>query len=188
MRNLLIVLSGPSGVGKGTIAKKLVERNSNILLSVSCTTRQPRANEIHGREYYFITKDEFNKKIESNGFLEYSEHFENCYGTPKDFTLKGLEKNDVLLEIDVNGGLKVKENYPDALLIMIQPPSLEELEKRLLGRNTESIEKIKARMERIAYETEQGKDYDYTVINDDLTVAVEQIESIIKAEKAKNSK
>ncbi len=183
MRNLLIVLSGPSGVGKGTIAKELVRRNPEILLSVSCTTRQPRAGEQHGREYYFITKQEFSERIKNDGFLEYSEHFENSYGTPKDFTLKGLENNDVLLEIDVNGGLRVKENYPEALLIMVQPPSLEELENRLLKRNTESLEKIKARMERIAYETEQGKSYDYTVINDNLTVAVEQIEEIIKAEK-----
>ena len=183
MKNLLIVLSGPSGVGKGTIAKKIIERNSNGLLSVSCTTRQPREGEVHGREYYFISREEFKNRVNEDGFLEYSEHFENCYGTPKDFTLKGLVDHDVLLEIDVNGGLKVKENYPDALLIMILPPSLEELERRLIGRQTESLEKIRGRMQRISYEVELGKDYDYTVVNDDLQVAIEQIEKIISKEK-----
>ena len=124
MKNLLIVLSGPSGVGKGTIAKLLIERNKNLLLSISCTTRNPREGEVHGREYYFITREEFSNRVSNDGFLEYSEHFENCYGTPKDFTLSGLTLNDVLLEIDVNGGLNVKKNFPEALLIMITPPSL----------------------------------------------------------------
>ena len=183
MRNVLIVLSGPSGVGKGTIAKQLVKRNANISLSVSCTTRKPRDGETNGKEYFFIEKEQFLSKIESDGFLEYSNHFENYYGTPKDFVLKKLVDNDVLLEIDVNGGLNVKKSYPDAVLIMIAPPSIDELEKRLIKRNTETLEKIKLRMQRIDYELEKSYLYDYTVINDDLENAIEQVEKIINNEK-----
>ena len=185
MRNVLIVLSGPSGVGKGTIAKKLVERNHNISLSISCTTRSPRDGEINGREYFFINKENFLEKVDKDGFLEYSNHFENYYGTPKDFVMKKLEDNDVLLEIDVNGGLNVKKSYPEALLVMIVPPSLEELEKRLIKRNTESLEKIKLRMQRIDYEIEKASLYDYSVVNDDLEQAITEIEPIIINEKNK---
>ena len=119
MRNVLFVLSGPSGVGKGTLAKKLIERNPNYALSISCTTRAPREGEVNGKDYFFISKDEFLEKIDSQGFLEYSNHFENYYGTPKDFVLEKLNTNDVLLEIDVNGGLNVKKSYDKAVLIMI---------------------------------------------------------------------
>lgn len=185
MRNVLIVLSGPSGVGKGTIANLLVERNDNISLSISCTTRAPRAGEVDGREYFFIKKEEFLDKIQNKGFIEYSEHFENYYGTPKDFVIEKLKNNDVLLEIDVNGGLKVKENYPDAVLIMVTPPSIEELRNRLVKRNTETIEKINLRMERIGYELEKKSLYDYAVVNDNLDDAVKQIEQLINKEKNK---
>ena len=187
MRNVLIVLSGPSGVGKGTIAKKLVQKNQNISLSISCTTRSPRGGEQDGREYFFIDKSEFVNKIENDGFLEYSNHFENYYGTPKDFVMNKLKNNDVLLEIDVNGGLNVKKSYKDALLIMIAPPSIEELENRLIHRNTESLEKIKLRMQRIDYELEKASLYDYTVVNDDLEQAIEEIEKIIDKEKNKQN-
>ncbi len=185
MRNVLIVLSGPSGVGKGTIAKKLTEKNQNISLSISCTTRCPRDGEVDGREYFFIDKDKFLEKAKNDGFLEYSNHFENYYGTPKDFVMEKLETKDVLLEIDVNGGLNVKKSYPEALLIMVAPPSLEELEKRLINRNTESLEKIKLRMQRIDYELEKANLYDYTVVNDDLEQAITEIEQIIIKEKNK---
>ena len=137
MRNLLVVLSGPSGVGKGTIAKEIVKKDKNFALSISCTTRAPRKGEKDGREYFFIEKSEFQDKIASNGFLEYSEHFENYYGTPKDFVLDKLKEKDVMLEIDVNGGLKVRKNYKDAILIMILPPSVDEIKRRLLERNTD---------------------------------------------------
>lgn len=185
MRNVLVVLSGPSGVGKGTIAKLLVDRNENISLSISCTTRQPRDGEINGREYFFIDKKSFKEKIDNNGFLEYSEHFENYYGTPKDFVMKSLENKDVLLEIDVNGGLEVKKSYPEAVLIMVAPPSTEEIKNRLIKRNTETLEKIELRMQRIDYELEKKKFYDYTVINDDLNEAISDIENIINQEKNK---
>lgn len=183
MRNVLIVLSGPSGVGKGTIAKQLIQRNKEISLSISCTTRKPRDGEIDGKDYFFIGKDEFLSKVEKDGFLEFSNHFENYYGTPKDFVLDKLATNDVLLEIDVNGGLNVKKSYPKALLIMITPPSLEELEKRLVNRRTESLEKIKLRMQRIDYELEKSNLYDYTIVNDDLESAIERVEQIIEKEK-----
>lgn len=183
MRNVLIVLSGPSGVGKGTIAKQIVNRNKNVSLSVSCTTRKPRNGEIDGKDYFFIEKEEFLSKIENDGFLEFSNHFENYYGTPKDFVLEKLLSKDVLLEIDVNGGLNVKKSYPDAVLIMITPPSIEELENRLVKRNTESIEKIKLRMQRIDYELDKSDLYDYTVVNNDLSKAIAQVEKIINKEK-----
>lgn len=172
-------------MGKGTIAKMLVDKNSNLSLSISCTTRNPREGEENGREYFFIAKEEFKKRIENNGFLEYSEHFENYYGTPKDFVLDKLRSGDVLLEIDVNGGLNVKESFPDAVLIMLAPPSEDEIRARLIKRNTESIEKINLRMERIGYELSKKDRYDYTVINDDLNQAIKDVEEIIKKEKTR---
>ena len=185
MRNVLIVLSGPSGVGKGTIAKLLCERDKKMSLSISCTTRAPRDGEENGKEYFFIEKSEFKNKIEKGGFLEYSEHFENYYGTPKDFVLEKLKDGDVLLEIDVNGGLEVKKSYPSAVLIMITPPSIEEIRNRLIKRSTESIEKIDLRMSRIEYELDKQSLYDYTVINDNLEEAIKEVESIINNEKLK---
>ena len=183
MKNLLIVLSGPSGVGKGTIARLIVEREKNFALSVSCTTRKARRGEVHGKEYFFISHEEFQKRIDNNGFLEYSEHFENFYGTPKDFVLERLQSKDVILEIDVNGGLEVKKNFPQALLIMIEPPSKEEVRKRLIKRNTESKEKIELRLERMDYELAKKEMYDYSVINDDLNDTVSKIIEIINKEK-----
>lgn len=185
MRNVLVVISGPSGVGKGTLAKLAVKRNENFALSVSCTTRAPRKGEINGKDYFFISRAEFDEKKKNDGFLEYSEHFDNGYGTPRDFVTKVLGKKDVILEIDVNGGLNVKNAYKDAVLIMILPPSIEELKHRLKVRNTETDEQISKRLERISYETEKQNLYDYVVINDDLKKAVLKIEEIINYEKNK---
>lgn len=186
MRNVLFVLSGPSGVGKGTIAKLLVKRNPNISLSISCTTRMPRKGEIDGKDYFFISKNQFEEKISQDGFLEYSNHFENFYGTPKSYVLDKLKTSDVLLEIDVNGGLNVKKSYKDAVLIMILPPSIQEVKQRLIKRGTESIEKIESRMSRMQYELDKKDQYDYAVINDDLNVVVSEIEKILFNEKSKN--
>ena len=183
MKNLLVVLSGPSGVGKGTIAKKLIKRNENYFLSVSCTTRAPRNGEVDEKDYFFITKQDFIDKIDNDGFLEYSNHFENYYGTPKDFVLEKLKSHDVILEIDVNGGLNVKKNFENALLIMILPPSNEELKNRLIKRKTESLSKIELRMKRIEYELSKKGEYDFIVINDDLGETVKEIENIIKTVK-----
>ena len=184
MKNLLIVLSGPSGVGKGTIANELVKRE-NKFLSISCTTRNPREGETNGKEYFFITKPQFKEMIENGGLLEYSEHFENYYGTPKEYVNEKLKVGDVILEIDVNGGLEVKKNCKDALLIMIAPPSVEELRKRLNARHTESEEKINLRLQRVDYELGKKDLYDYTVINDDLEKTIERIIEIINYEKSK---
>lgn len=183
MRNVLIVLSGPSGVGKGTVAKRLVEKNKDLALSISYTTRAPRKGEENGKDYFFTTREDFDNKISQNGFLEYSNHFDNFYGTPKQFVIDKLENNDVLLEIDVNGGLQVKNNFPDAVLIMLLPPNKEELTRRLVERNTETEDKIKARLLRLDYEMEMERLYDYSVVNDDLETAVTEIESIIEKEK-----
>jgi guanylate kinase len=185
MRNILFVISGPSGVGKGTIAKLLVNRNENIVLSISCTTRKPRANEVDGKDYFFIDKSEFLSKIENDGFLEYSNHFDNYYGTPKKEILAKLADKDVILEIDVNGGLSVKKNFPEAVLIMIAPPSVEAVKERLLKRNTETLDKIEKRLSRLEYELEKQKYYDYTVVNDNLDSAVLEVKEIIKKEKSK---
>lgn len=184
-RNVLVVISGPSGVGKGTLAKLLVQKDENISLSISCTTRAPREGEVDGREYFFITKDAFKDKISRGGFLEYSEHFENFYGTPRAFVEQSLKKGDVLLEIDVNGGLEVKKNFNDAVLIMLTPPSKEEIKNRLLKRSTESEEKINLRMQRIDYELSKVSLYDYSVVNDELERALEEVQNIIKKEKIK---
>ena len=185
MKNVLVVLSGPSGVGKGTVAKIICEK-FGMDLSVSCTTRAPRNGEINGKDYFFISKEEFIDKINEGGFLEYSDHFDNYYGTPKNFVLDRLKANDVFLEIDVEGGLLVKKNFPDAVLIMLTPPSMEELKNRLNKRHTESEEKIKLRLSRIDYEMKLAELYDYTVVNDDLNDAVSAISKIIIKEKNKS--
>lgn len=177
--NKLIVISGPSGVGKGTIVNELLKKG-DYALSISCTTRAPRVGEKEGVSYFFIDKDKFRSMIENDGFLEYDNHFENFYGTPKDFVEKQLQTKNVILEIEVNGALKAKKSYPQALLIMILPPSFDELKSRLVGRGTENQEKIEKRLGRIEYELSLKDKYDYTVINDDLQRAVEEIENIIK--------
>ena len=177
--NKLIVISGPSGVGKGTIVNELLKKG-DYALSISCTTRPPRVGEMEGVSYFFITKEKFLSMIEEDGFLEYDNHFENYYGTPKDFVEKQLQTKNVILEIEVNGAFQAKKSYPEAILIMIVPPSMEELKARLVGRGTESEEKIAGRLARLEYELSKGDKYDYTVVNDDLQRAVGEIEDIIK--------
>ena len=180
--NLLIVLSGPSGVGKGTIVNKLL-KSGGYALSVSCTTRAPRAGEEDGKAYFFITREQFESRIKSGGFLEYSNHFENYYGTPKDFVEKQLEKSDVILEIEVDGALQVKKALPEALLIMILPPDVDELKARLLKRGSEDEQTIAKRISRMQYEISKKESYDFVVINDDLNKAVEDIKNIIANKK-----
>lgn len=182
MNNLLIIISGPSGVGKGTVVHCLRKRNF-YALSVSCTTRKPRLGEADGKDYFFISKEEFLKRIENGGFLEYNKHFENYYGTPLDFVENQLETGDVLMEIEVDGALNAKKRYPEAVLIMIVPPDKSELERRLLGRKTEDKQAIKERLARLDYELSKKEFYDYVVVNDDLTACVNEIEEIIKKEK-----
>lgn len=186
MRNLLIVISGPSGVGKGTIVKRLMQRG-DFALSVSCTTRKPRAEEEEGKSYFFIDNRQFTQLIQSGGLLEYSNHFEHYYGTPRAFVEKQLESKDVILEIEVDGGLQVKKSHPETLLLMVLPPDRNELYARLQGRGTENPEEIAERLSRMDYELEMSKLYDYSIINDKLDRAVEEIENIIRLEKLKRS-
>lgn len=182
-RGVLAVISGPSGVGKGTIVSLLLQRNGSTALSVSCTTRAPREGEVDGKNYFFISREKFLNMIEEGGFLEYSEHFDNLYGTPRFFVEEKLKTGDVILEIEVDGALNVKKVYPDAVLIMVAPPSREELVKRLKGRGTEAEEVILKRLARADYELSMSDKYDYVVINDDLEQAVEKINQIMESER-----
>ncbi len=182
---MLVVISGPSGVGKGTLAKKLVNDNKDMFLSVSCTTREPREGETDKESYFFISKSQFEKKIAEGDFLEYSDHFGNYYGTPKSFVLDKMKSHDVILEIDVDGGLNVKKNYKDTLLILVVPPSIDELINRLDKRHSETEEQIKTRLERVNYELDKKDLYDYTIVNDNFDECLNQIEKIIKIEKQK---
>lgn len=184
MKNLLIVMSGPSGVGKGTIVRELMKKG-DFALSVSCTTRKPRESEIDGVSYFFITKKEFEKLIGEEGFLEYNKHFENYYGTPKKFVQSQLESKNVILEIDVDGALQVKKSNPEAILIMIAPPDKEALRSRLQARGSENKLEIEKRIARMEYELSLSGQYDYVVINDVLAECVKKIEQIILKEKEK---
>lgn len=181
--NVLAVISGPSGVGKGTVIKRMFEMCPALCESVSCTTRPPREGEQDGREYFFITHARFEEMIQRGELLEYSSHFGNYYGTPRAFVEQKLKTCDVILEIEVDGALQVKAAHPSAVLIMILPPSMEELERRLKLRGTESDEKIAQRLARAGYELSKKDKYDYCVVNDDVDRAAERILNIIREEK-----
>ena len=174
-----IVISGPSGVGKGTICNKLINE-LNAWYSVSTTTRNPREGEVDGVNYYFITKEEFEKKIREGEFLEYNIYNDNYYGTSKKAVLEKMNSGiNVFSEIDVNGAHNIKKIFPDALLIYIAPPSMEALRERLIGRGTESEEKINQRLEIAKKELEEVDFYDYVVVNDDLEKATNEVRNII---------
>lgn len=178
----LLVISGPSGVGKGTIVKELLKLRPNASLSISCTTRAPRPGERDGESYFFITKEEFIKDIKQGGFLEYSQHFDNYYGTPKAFVEDKLKSGDVILEIEVDGALNVKKVMPEAVLIMIAPPDRQTLYSRLKGRGTEGEDVIARRMDRADYELGKSPLYDYVIVNDDLATAVGEVVHILEKE------
>jgi len=185
-KGVLIVISGPSGAGKGTICKKLIEKNKNIYLSVSATTRSPREGEIDGVNYYFITKEEFERRVKENGFIEYAEVHGNFYGTPRVNVDKMLEEGkDVILEIDIQGALQVKENFKEGIFIFILPPSMEELKRRIIKRGSETEESLMTRFKNAYKEINYVSKYNYAVVNDTLELAVAKVEAIIAAEKCR---
>lgn len=189
MTGKLFVISGPSGVGKGTLVNKILEENKELYLSVSATTRGKRDGEIEGINYYFKTKEEFLKMTEENEFLEWATFCENSYGTPKRPVFDKLnEGKDVILEIEIQGAMQVKKNMPSCVLLFIVPPSKEELIRRLKGRGTETDEVIKLRVETATREFKVAKEYDYIIVNDDIEKATDDILSVIKAEKCKKER
>ena len=183
-RGILMVVSGPAGVGKGTIVKLACQKaQGNIHLSVSATTRNPRPIDKEGVTYHFITKEEFRSMIEQNEVLEWAEYVGNYYGTPKDYVDRMLsEGKNVILEIEMQGGLKVKEQCPEAVLIFMVPPSAEELKNRLIGRGTEDIETVNKRLRRASEEIDYIDDYDYIVVNNEIEKCADDINAIICSE------
>lgn len=184
MKGNLYIVAGCSGVGKGTLLKLFLEKNPQLKLSVSCTTRKPREGEINGKNYFFISVEEFKKNIENNEFLEWAEFSGNYYGTQKQYIENKLNMGlDVILEIEVQGAKQVKEKMPEATSIFIMPPSLEALEVRLRGRHTESEEAIQRRLNEANREIEAGKSFDYRVINDNLEDALNNLQKIFEVKK-----
>lgn len=185
-KGLLIVVSGPSGAGKDTICQKLIKENSNIWMSVSMTTRKPRPLEKDGIDYFFVSNKEFENKINDNTFLEYASYNDNYYGTPKDKVEEKLnEGKDVILVIDINGAVNIKKIIPSALFIFIMPPDMETLKNRLIGRKTESKDKVVQRFITAYNEVNNYKKYNYVVVNDKVEDAVNKVKSIIQSEKCR---
>lgn len=185
----LIVISGPSGVGKGTIRAALMAQMPDLSLSISATTRLPRSGEVEGEDYFFVSEEQFQKMIANGDFLEYANVYGNLYGTPKEFVCREIEKGtDIILEIDIQGAKKVKTAMPGALFIFIMPPSISELAKRLNARGKDSERSIERRLSECEHEIAQVKDYDYMVVNDDIDLAVSKIIAIITAERCRIKK
>ena len=180
-KGILIVVSGFAGSGKGTIMNELLKNYDNYALSISATTRQPRGTEVNGKEYFFKTREEFEKMIAQDELIEYARYVENYYGTPKEYVENQLAAGkDVILEIEVQGALQVKEKFPETLLLFVTPPSATILKERLVGRGTETMDVVELRMKRAAEEAEAMNKYDYLVINDDLDTCVKEVHNIIQ--------
>ena len=183
-KGFLLIISGPAGTGKGTVCKEMLEGNEDILYSVSATTRQPREGEVDGVNYLFTDEDKFKDMVEKDEFLEYAHVHTNYYGTPKEYVVEQVEKGEiVLLEIDVQGALQIKQNYDEAVFVFLLPPTMEELRNRIIKRGTESMEDIERRYANAFKEIEFLGKYDYFVINNQVEDAVKDIEAIIRAEK-----
>ena len=183
---LLIVISGPSGAGKGTICKGWLEKNSDAVLSVSVTTRPPRPNEQDGKNYFFKTREEFEAMIKDNDFLEYAEVYGNYYGTPRKYVQQQLSKGrDVVLEIDIQGALQIKERFDEGVFIFMVPPTMEELRRRIVNRGTEDPDAVLKRFKCAFKEINFIRRYNYVVVNDSVNDAIENIDAIVKAEKCR---
>lgn len=187
-KGILTIISGFSGAGKGTLLNEMLKKYDNYSLSISATTRKPREGEIDGKSYFFKTKEEFEDMIREDAFIEYASYVGNYYGTPKSYVMDKLEKGqDVILEIEIQGALKVKEKYPEAMLIFISTPNALSLKERLEGRKTENVDQIKARLKRAAEEASGMEKYDYILINDNLNEAVDNLHQLIQSQKSKVS-
>nr|WP_288723373.1 guanylate kinase [uncultured Sellimonas sp.] len=185
-KGILIVLSGFSGAGKGTVMKRLMEKYDNYALSISATTRKPREGEQDGREYFFKETEEFEKMIAQDELIEYARYVDNYYGTPRSYVEEQLSAGkDVILEIEIQGALKVKEKFPETLLIFITPPNAAELKRRLVGRGTETMDVIEGRLSRAKEEAEGIEAYDYFIVNDELETCVDDLHAVIQSEKKK---
>ncbi len=182
MRGHLFILSGPSGAGKGTVRARVFENMSNMLYSVSCTTRKPRLGDAEGRDYYFLSEDEFRLMVAEGLFLEWAEVHGYLYGTRRDFVEKALDDGkDMMLEIDVQGALQIKKKMPEAVTVFLAPPSFEELERRLRGRGTDSEESIRTRLENAKKELACEPEYDHTIVNDTVDEAAEKFVKLINS-------
>ncbi len=180
---MLVVVSGFSGAGKGTLMKELLNRYENYALSISATTRAPRTGEVDGKEYFFVTEEHFNDMIEKEELIEYAQYVNHSYGTPKEYVLNQMKKGkDVILEIEIQGALKVKERFPEAILLFVMPPNAQELKRRLIGRGTESMEVINARLRRASEEAQGMEAYDYILINDEIGTCVEEMHLMIQVQ------
>ena len=185
-KGLLIVLSGPSGVGKGTVCNELFRINDNIIYSVSVTTRQPRKGETDGKDYFFSSKNNFFKMIENNELLEWAEVYGNYYGTPRQFVDKNLKNGkDVILELDIQGALQVQKSFPEGVFIFLLPPSISELEERIKRRGTETKEDLDKRVGAAKEEIYIAREYHYVIVNKEVNSSASTINSIIQAEKCK---
>lgn len=187
-QGILVVISGFSGAGKGTLMRALMEKYDNYALSVSATTRQPRAGEVDGRDYFFVSQEHFKSMVENDMLIEYAQYVNHYYGTPRDYVEKQLgQGRDVILEIEIQGALKIKKKFPDALLLFVMPPNAEELKRRLESRGTESEEVIRARLRRAEEEAVGIEAYDYIIINDVIPTCVEELHQLIQVQHNKTS-
>ena len=189
-KGILIVVSGFSGAGKGTLMKELMRKYpENYALSISATTRNPRDGEVDGREYFFLSREKFEKMIANNELIEYAKYVENYYGTPRAYVEKMLDEGkDVILEIEIQGAMKIREKFPDTLLVFVCPPSMEELKNRLVGRGTETLDVINGRLRRAVEESRGMDKYDYLLINDDLEECVDTLHETIRCERMRTSR
>ncbi len=189
VKGLLIVVTGPSAVGKGTICNALRQETPNLHWSVSCTTRKQRPGEVHGKDYFFIDEPEFRRRIEAGELLEWAQVYSNFYGTPRQYVDEMIETgHDIILDIDMQGARRVRDMYPGSVFVFVIPPSMEALRQRIAGRGTESEEAVRLRLEQAPKWIEEGLQYDYVIVNDELHAAVRHLRSIIQAEKSRTTR